>query len=113
MADFVWVESPGATMELQAAVVATQFGDGYEQRADAGLNPVRQVWDVPFTAIDTEVADEIEAFVRPGLGRVLFDWVPPGQSTALKFKCTSFKRSLTDRVGLVDVAVRFEQRFEP
>ncbi|MCW5657452.1 MAG: phage tail protein [Burkholderiaceae bacterium] len=113
MADFIWAESPGATMELQAAVVATRFGDGYEQRADAGLNPVAQVWDVPFNGIDEAIADEIEAFLRPGLGRTLFDWVPPRQTVALKFRCTSFRRTLANAIGEVDIQVRFEQRFEP
>ena len=113
MAVFDWAESPGSSLERSPRVVATSFGDGYEQRADDGLNPVVQVWDLVFTAIDVAIANDIDAFLAAGLGRVVFDWTPPAQTVALRFKCTSFKRTLTERLGEHNLSARFEQVFEP
>lgn len=113
MAVFDWAESPGSSLEVVPHVVASKFGDGYEQRADDGLNPQHQVWDLVFNSIDVVVASEIDDFLRPGLGRVTFDWTPPRQTAALKFKCTSLRRSITDRLGEDNVSARFEQVFEP
>lgn len=108
-----FAESPGAQLELVPRVVATQLGDGYEQRSDDGLNPVQQVWNIPFRGVDAAVANDMEAFLKPGLGRASFDYTPPRQTVALKFKCTSFRRVMTDQVGIDDIDVRFEQVFEP
>ena len=77
MADYIWTESSGTTEELVPRVVATKFGDGFEQRADDGLNPLAQVWDVVHTDVETVLANEIRDFVKAGLGRVNFNWVPP------------------------------------
>ncbi len=110
---FDWAESPGSNHAPVASVRATRFGDGYEQRAPDGLNPVRQVWDLVFKGCDVAVAGEIDDFLRPGLGSATFDWTPPAQTTALKFKCTSFRRSITERLGEHDLSATFEQVFEP
>ncbi len=32
MADWVWVESPGSTLQEEPRVRTAKFGDGYEQR---------------------------------------------------------------------------------
>ena len=110
---FDWVESSGSTLELQPRVIVTQFGDGYEQRADDGLNPVKQVWSLVFDGVEVSIADEIQQFLQPGLARVVFDWTPPRGSTALKWKCTSFRRALGATVGEHDLSATFEQVFEP
>ncbi len=110
---FNWAESPGSSMTLQPRVVATQFGDGYEQAADDGLNPVKQVWSVAINNAALDEADAIEAFIKPGMGRARFDWTPPRQTVALKWKCTAFSRTLNEQVGEVDLRLTFEQVFEP
>ena len=111
---FDWAESPSSSHAPVASVLATRFGDGYEQRAPDGLNPVRQVWDLVFNACDVVVANEIDAFLRPILGGIgTFDWTPPAQTVALKFKCSSFRRSLTQQLGEHNLSATFEQVFEP
>ena len=110
---FDWAESPGSSHSPVPRVVATRFGDGYEQRAPDGLNPQQQVWDLVFKGIDVVVASEIDDFLRPGLGYTTFDWTPPRQTAALKFKCTSFRRLITNQLGEDDLSARFEQVFEP
>ncbi len=113
MADYIWTESAGTSVELVPRVAETQFGDGYVQVSDDGLNPLAEAWDVVHDNVEAAIADEIEAFVRPGLGRAVFDWVPPGRTTSLKFRCKSFRRSLTSEWGFVNLSLRFEQWFGP
>ena len=113
MAVFDWAESPGTSCEWQPRVLATQFGDGYEQSQPDGLNAVKQVWDVVIDAASAEAASEIEDFITPGLGWERFDWTPPRQTVALRFKCTAFSSSLGAQVGEHSLRLRFEQVFEP
>lgn len=110
---FDWAESPGTSQVLEPRVVSTRFGDGYEQAAPDGLNAVAQVWDVQFDEVEQAVADEIVAFLQPGLGWQRFDWTPPHQTVARKFKCTSLRRSLTGTWNVVNLSARFEQVWEP
>ena len=111
MAVFDWAESPSSRAELVARVAATPFGDGYVQRAFEGLNPLSENWDLSFDSVDVEIADAIDAFLRPKLGVVAFDWTPPRQSAAKRFICTSFTRTITDRLGEHNLSARFEQVF--
>ena len=113
MAVFDWAESPGTASELRARTVATQFGDGYQAIATDGLNPVQQVWDVVIDRAAALAADEIEAFIKPKLGRVPFDWTPPRQTVALKWLCTGFSRAITETVDEHNLRLRFEQWFQP
>lgn len=113
MADYVWTESAGTSCELVARVVETQFGDGYVQAADAGLNPVAEVWDVVHEEVESAVVEEIEAFIRPGMGRTVFDWVPPGKTAVLKWRCKSYRKSLSGLHGFYNLSLRFEQWFGP
>lgn len=113
MADYIWTESAGTTCELVPRVIATQFGDGYMQTADAGLNPLAEVWDVVHEDVEKLIVDEIEAFIRPGMGRVNFDWVPPGKTVALKWRCVSYRKSLAGMHGFYNLSLRFEQWFGP
>lgn len=113
MADYIWTESAGATLELVPNVISTQFGDGYSQDAASGLNALKEVWDIPHKQVPKEIADEIEAFIRPGLGWQRFNYVPLGQTVAKRFKCTSFRRTASDTPDFYDLQLRFEQVFEP
>jgi phage-related protein len=110
---FDWVESPSTSYKPKPLVTSTQFGDGYAQRAPAGLHDLQQVWDVVITGADISIADEIEAFLVDGLGHKPFMWVPPRQSVARQFICTGYQRSLTSVVGEHNVSATFEEDFTP
>ena len=103
MAVFEWVESPGTQANVTFRVAATKFGDGYEERAPDGLNPINREWPLSFVDIDDAVADEIQAFLEARVtavsGLETFDWWPVWQPATVKVKCTAYTRSLGTRPG--------------
>jgi phage-related protein len=116
MAVFDWVESPGTQLSEEPVISSTRFGDGYEERAPAGLNPVRQEWNLQFRAIDSEVADAIVAFLRARvsatLGLEAFDWTPLWATTAIRVTCKAWNRSHDETPGESTVVATFRQVFE-
>ena len=113
MAEFVWAESEGAQFEAGARLASTRFGDGYEQIAPDGLNPITQRWDLSFKGLDATTGDEIIAFlgerVSPVLGLEPFDWTPPWATVPLRVVCRSARRTQAGAYGFSDIACTFEQ----
>lgn len=109
MPTFDWAESPGSSVEYQPRVIATRFGDGYEQRADDGLNPLGEAWDLSFNDCGAAAADQIVAFLRDGMGRKTFDWTPPRATLPRKWKCTSLRRTLGAEIDTHNISARFER----
>ncbi|MBX3589087.1 MAG: phage tail protein [Ramlibacter sp.] len=112
MAVFDWAESSNLSLEEEPRVNATQFGDGYEQRAADGINALVQRWDLNFEEVDNAIADEIIAFLRARAGVEAFDWTPKWGTVAIKVRCPKWSRS-PDGEGLSRIAARFQQVFEP
>lgn len=115
MAVYIWVESPGTTRQMKPRVAATKFGDGYEERAPDGLNPVKATWNVQHRGIDNDVADEIETFLlaRFSAGLEAFDWTPLWATTALRFKCEEWSRVQDEDAHTCTITATFQQVFEP
>lgn len=113
---FDWVESAGTSLTMQPRFGATQFGDGYEERAPDGLNPLKQRWSLQFRAVENAVADAITAFFSArvgGLGLEGFDWTPLWSTTPIRVVCREWTRSQPDQAGESDIAAVFEQVIEP
>lgn len=112
MADWVWVESEGATLSETPRLKTASFGDGYEQRAPAGINFVRQAWDIPFNGVDDAVADDMVAFLRQQAGYLPFNYVPLRSTTALRVICRSWTRTHS-APGESTLRCKFETVYEP
>lgn len=116
MAVFDWVESPGTSLTEQPRASRTSYGDGYEERAPDGLNPIRQTWSLQFRSTEKAVGDAIVAFFRARLtpaGYEAFDWTPLWSTTAIRVVCETWQRSQTDVHGETDISATFRQVFEP
>ncbi len=113
LAVYDWVESPGTSLNERPRVAATRFGDGYEQRAPDGLNPITQTWQVVHRAIDIAVAEAIVAFLRARLsapaGLEAFEWWPPRQAAALRFTCREWTMNIDDETDTATVTATFVQ----
>lgn len=93
MATFTYTPSFEATESSQPRIRKTQFGDGYEQRIQFGLNANPKEWSLTFAnRTDTE-RDQILSFFDARGGYESFDWTPP-RGTAGKYVCEQWQVTL-------------------
>lgn len=110
---FDWVESEGTQLSEEPEVTRVQFGDGYTQRAPAGLNFQPQRWSVVIRGAGLAEGDEIIAFLRAHGGWIAFNWTPPRETVPGLYLCPSWSRTLPDLQERTDINMTFEQTFEP
>ena len=89
------------------------FADGYEHRIlfglDAHTNP--KVYDLKFAVSETD-ADTIETFLDArALDQASFDFTPPGESSAGKFVCDSWNKSIP-YLNRATITATFREVFE-
>lgn len=83
MATFTYSPDWAPTPELTPRLRSVRFGDGYEQRAPDGLNPVLPTWKLNFSVRSQAEAFAIYAWLLNNNAYVTpFDWAAPGQGTA-------------------------------
>lgn len=77
--DTLICEAPDRSVDLSQVISAkvAQFGDGYSQRAFAGINPIRQAYSLSWT-LETTLAKQIYNFLRPKEQVVAFLYTYPG-----------------------------------
>lgn len=112
MAVFDWAESDGSDVGFKVRVLKTRFGDGYEQRAADGLNPITQSWHLKFDNVDNDIGTEIVNFLKARAGVEAFDWTPKWATSAIKVVCEDWSRSIAPG-DLTNLSMTFEQRFVP
>lgn len=112
MADtFTWAPTYGAKLSRAPRVNAANFGDGYVQRLQDGINTNPQSWALTFNVSST-VAGEIDDFLSAQAGAHWFWFTPPLATTALKFVCLKWDKTETDLSNAV-VTATFDQDFSP
>ena len=113
MADFPDFDpAPGMTKSSAPTTRKVQFGDGYEARLNYGLNQNPKTFNFTFNVSESE-SDTIEAFLDARAADAdNFTYTPPGESSALKFVCESWSKSIPfhDRAT---IQATFRQVFEP
>lgn len=108
MAEWFWVESPGARLRAEPRVAKTPFGDGYTQRAADGINTLLQQWDLVFRNVSPEEGDAMCDFLQEHDGRIPFDYWPMRGAAKIKVICESWDRAFTKDFES-DITCRFEQ----
>lgn len=81
-----------------------KYGDGYEQRASAGIHTEEESWDLTWTNRTLEEGNKIILFLEVQGGTTAFDWYPEGYQISSTTTGTN-----TDR--LIDTSVRFTRRY--
>lgn len=110
MATFTYQPSYGIAVKKEPKVLAVKFGDGYEQRAQFGINQNPRVWDLQFNGKTESETDAIDAFFTTEKGVTYFNWTPP-QGAAGKWICRSWDISLVE-VDCYNIAATFEEVFD-
>jgi phage-related protein len=107
---FSWDPLVEPTGEEKFRTRSAQFGDGYKQLAQDGLNSSSQRWPLTFGGQEDEI-EPIVSFLRRHAGAKSFLWRPPLGVQSL-WTCAGF--NTTPHVdGLYTVTATFEQSFQP
>ena len=88
----------------------TQFGDGYQQRTQFGLNQDPKVFNLTFNVSETD-SDTIEAFLDARGATESFDYTPEND-TARKFVCESWSKTIP-YLNRATIQATFREVFEP
>jgi len=93
-------------------VRTVRFGDGFEKRLSFGLNQNPKVYNLTFEVSETD-ADTIETFLDArAADNANFDFTPPGESSASKFVCEEWSKSIP-YLNRATIQATFRQVFEP
>ena len=101
----------GASKVSRPTVRRVQFGDGYSQRLQFGLNNDPKTWSLGFDVTEAE-ADEIETFLEARGGVESFDWSPPDDTSTYKWVCSEWNKTI-NFPGRAEISATFRQVFEP
>ena len=89
----------------------TQFGDGYQQRTQFGLNQDPKVFNLTFNVSETD-SDTIEAFLDARGSTESFDYTHAGESSAKKFVCDLWTKRI-NYLNRATIQATFREVFEP
>lgn len=112
MATFSYTPDFLSQKKTKPDVLQIKFGDGYEQRQAFGINTRAKVWSLSFKLRENSEADAIEAFLEARNGVEAFDWTEPYGSTAEKWVCREWSRTI-EKAQRSTITCTFEQVFEP
>ena len=107
--------SYGTQKRSMPNVMVNKFQDGFEQRQIIGLaaNQNGKVYSLKFNNISETDADTIETFLEARADDgASFDWTPPDTSTAYKWICLSWNKTIP-YVNRATISASFQQVFEP
>ena len=106
---FTFKRQAGAQGKITYRVKTAQFGDGYAQTVQDGINNKTQDWPLSFEGSIADMQPILDFFDRHG-GHKSFWWHPPGSATPLLFRADAV--NLTSRGGGVyQVTAEFKQVF--
>ena len=87
-----------------------QFGSGYQQRAQFGINQNPKVYNLTFEVSEAE-ADTIETFLDARGAVESFTFTPPAETSSAKFICRQWSKSIP-YLNRATITATFEQLFE-
>jgi phage-related protein len=100
----------GTIKNSQPRVNASQFGDGYSQRAVFGINNNPKQYELIFNVSET-VAEQIELFLDQRAGQEKFTFTPPNESASSKFICPQWSKTVTFS-NRAEISATFVEVFE-
>ncbi|ADD94260.1 minor tail family protein [uncultured phage MedDCM-OCT-S04-C231] len=100
----------GITKSSAPNVRSIQFGSGYQQRAQFGINQNPKNYQLTFEVSEAD-ADTIEAFLDARGAIESFTFTPPGEASSAKFICRQWSKTIP-YLNRATVTATFEQVFE-
>ena len=104
--------------EPEIRVVETQYGDGYEQVSEAGINNVvdKITLTCAFAPKDQSEAERLQAFLRRNGRAKVFFWKQPWNLATQKWRLESWTQnsSTVDRTKQKhEFTLKFKESFQP
>ena len=93
-------------------VLKVVFGDGYQQRAQDGINHNPQRWRVTFNKRSGTDVEGVYDFLEARGGVDYFLWTPRGEDSARKFICPSYTRTYDHKDVVQGITFEIEEVFE-
>jgi len=109
MSQFKWVPDFGMQFNEKVRMRAASFGDGYEQRATDGLNPITGTLSMTFTR-RIDVIEEILVFLKSKSNGASFTYTPP-KGTEMKMVCTDWSTTWKDH-DVIQLSVNMRRVYE-
>ena len=110
---------PDRTMSnaIKPRVLKVQFGDGYEQRIQDGINNLRQEFSVAFNNRPKAEIDDIVAFLNNKAGTTAFNFTYPdsnagGGETTIKVVCEDWSQRYSYD-DFYSASMKFRRVYEP
>ena len=110
---------PDRTMSnaIQPRVLKVQFGDGYEQRIQDGINNLKQQFSVTFNNRPKAEIDDIVAFLNNKAGTTAFNFTYPdsnagGGETTIKVVCEDWSQRYSYD-EFYSASMKFRRVYEP
>ena len=95
MATFTWIPDTGASCDRAPRIRSAQFGDGFKQRAQDGMNADLRTRPLSFTTRTLAESQAIQAFLEAQGGTASFDYTHPGDISR-KYVCETWKVTDTE-----------------
>ncbi|AUH50985.1 hypothetical protein CXB49_09265 [Chromobacterium sp. ATCC 53434] len=112
MADvFTWTPSVNMETETAPAVTVSKFGDGYSQRAPAGINSLVDTFNLAFNNRTPAEITAIDAFLTKQRG-VSWFWFAGADGIKVKVICQKPWKRTDPVAGAVSLTCTFEQVFD-
>jgi phage-related protein len=95
-----------------AKVIETDYGDGYTQRTEDGINSIKRSYSVRWQQIPIIDAQAIDDFLRARKGVEPFYYQLPSELTTILFTCKNWQRQPAGP-NLDTISASFVECFDP
>lgn len=100
MKEFKWCVAPSISENVEPRTRTIKLGDGYEQRAQDGINSDLRKYNVTFKNTNLE-AKRISDFLSEHAGYKAFLWKNPATHKTIIVKCESWSSSIAYKVTTI------------
>lgn len=114
MSDFAFPPTSALTGETAYRVLSAQFGDGYKQALQDGINNLKDTWAVVFDPSPIAQMAAIKAFLAAKAGATSFTWTPPApDNTEISVRCANVSTGFYRGGAVGRLTLAFERVYVP
>lgn len=101
----------GTSQKTKANLHVANFGDGYTQRAVAGINNIRRTFPLKWATLTKADMQTITDFLEVKAGAIAFRFVPPTESVEVVVTCNEWTET-PDQFESFGISATFTEEFD-